>query len=172
VEVVAMKVNARSWGMAAIAALSFGWGGLRALPQAEAAGTVGGPPSTPTPPALRYLTFEVRPIAVTTEGAMKPDPLGARIAASLEDRLRSRGLRAEQNDPDVIVMYAVSGRNTSSAERLAGLKPLEGSVTIQLYDPDAKRVVWESSARAGEGQLDDLVKTLLDRALVTTPVPA
>jgi hypothetical protein len=133
---------------------------------ADAAGSV---------PPLRYRTFEVRPVAVEVSSVtapVSPDVLGARVGAALEDRLEGRGLRRSSDNPDVVVEYAVAGRTTSPVERLTGLQPIEGTLSVKLYDPEAQRVVWQSSAQAGERELDDLVRVLLDRALFTAPTPS
>jgi hypothetical protein len=162
-----MRWTSRAWwtGVAAVIGCVVG---AALAPPAGAAGA----PSPPTPPALRYRTFEVRPVVVATEVPPAPDQLGARLAASLEDRLRRMGLNPSQDDPDVVVLYAAAERTTSPVERLTGLQPLEGTLTIKLYDPDAKRVVWQSSGQGGERDLDKLVEVLLDRTLLTTPPPS
>jgi hypothetical protein len=164
-----MRWSSRAWWVGAAAAVGCVIGAAL-TPLAEAAP---GSPTPPTPPALRYRTFQVQPVAVASQSpAGNPDVLGAQLAARLEDRLRGWGLRPAENNPDVVVVYAAAERTTSPVERLAGLQPVEGTLTIKLYDPEAKRVVWQSSGQAGERNLDQLIDTLLDRALTVSPPPA
>jgi hypothetical protein len=165
-----MRWTSRAWWVMVAAALGCVVGAALAPPRAEA---TAGSPVPPTPPALRYRTFDVRPVAVASDLLpVTPDVLGARLGARLEDRLRGWGLRPAEGDPDVVVVYAAAQRTTSPVERLAGLQPLEGTLTIKLYDPEAKRVVWESSGQAGERDLDKLIDVLLDRTLTTSPPPS